>query len=53
MYHREKRAAWKRMATAAWERSLALNPQQPRVQGYLASVVRLRRNIAMPTPDQI
>ncbi|HKQ49350.1 MAG TPA: tetratricopeptide repeat protein [Phycisphaerae bacterium] len=37
MYHREKRAAWKRMATAAWERSLALNPQQPRVQGYLAS----------------
>lgn len=37
MYHREKSSAWKKMATEAWERSLALNPKQPRVQGYLAS----------------
>ena len=37
MYHREKTAAWKKMATEAWERSLALNPQQPRMRGYLAS----------------
>jgi tetratricopeptide (TPR) repeat protein len=37
MYHREKTAAWKKMATEAWKQSLALNPHQPRVQGYLAS----------------
>ena len=37
MYHREKRAAWKKMAMAAWEQSLALNPKQPRVQGFLVS----------------
>lgn len=35
MYHREKSPTWKKMATEAWERSLALNPQQPRVRGFI------------------
>ncbi len=36
LYHREKSPVWRKMARDAWKRSLELQPDQPRIQGYLA-----------------
>jgi tetratricopeptide (TPR) repeat protein len=36
MYHRDRSPTWRKMARDAWQRSLSLNPNQPRVKQYLA-----------------
>ncbi|MBX3395256.1 MAG: tetratricopeptide repeat protein [Phycisphaerae bacterium] len=36
MYHLERSPIWRKMAIDAWERSLALDPEQPRVRKFLA-----------------
>ncbi len=38
LYHRESSPAWKKMATDAWRQSLRLQPNQPDVRTFLASV---------------
>lgn len=38
LYHREKNSAWLAMADDAWNRSLQLNPNQPDVRQYVASL---------------
>lgn len=35
LYHRENNPTWKRLALNAWRQSLALNPDQPDLRGYL------------------
>jgi Flp pilus assembly protein TadD len=36
MYHRDRSPMWRKMARDAWEHSLVLKPDQPRVKEYLA-----------------
>ena len=36
MYHRENSPVWRKMAREAWRRSLALKPDQPDIQAFLA-----------------
>lgn len=38
LYHLQKTPAWKRMAIAAWEKSLALRPGQPKLKEYVTRV---------------
>jgi tetratricopeptide (TPR) repeat protein len=38
LYHLEKSPTWRRMAQRSWQRSLELNPQQPKVHDYLARI---------------
>ncbi len=36
LYHLQKSPAWKRMALIAWDKSLKLRPQQPKLRQYVA-----------------
>jgi len=36
MYYREKSPIWRKMARDAWQRSLAMNPNQPDVRAFMA-----------------
>lgn len=36
LYYLQKSPSWKRMAIAAWENSLKLRPDQPKIKAYLA-----------------
>lgn len=36
LYYLQKSPSWKRMAVLAWEKSLELRPDQPKIQAYLA-----------------
>ncbi len=38
LYHRERNSAWRDLARQAWEQSLRINPRQPDLRGYLASL---------------
>lgn len=38
LYHLQKTPAWKRMALVAWEKSLKLRPEQPKLREYVARV---------------
>lgn len=40
LYHREQSPAWKKMAEDSWRRSLQLQPDQPEVKAFLASVAK-------------
>lgn len=35
LYHLQKSASWKRMAKLAWEKSLTLRPDQPKIRAFL------------------
>lgn len=40
LYHREQSPAWKKMAEDSWRRSLQLQPNQPEVKTFLASLAK-------------
>lgn len=41
MYYREKSPTWRRMALEAWEHSLQLNPNQPKVRRFVQQTTSL------------